>query len=176
MPNHLIDLTGQRYGRLVVIERDYSKRTTAWKCLCDCGNTTIVTSKALRAKGYSTKSCGCLNREGNPVHRQSRTRLYNIYYSMKKRCYKENDEHYKYWGARGIKMCDEWLGKEGFVHFYEWAMANGYADDLSIDRIDVDGNYEPSNCRWATPYEQVHNRRISKKIKEEETDGNSKGK
>lgn len=163
MPNKLMDLTGQRYGRLTVVERDFSKRTTAWKCICDCGNTTVVTSKNLRTKGYSTKSCGCLNRLGNPTHKLSRTRLYNIYYSMKKRCYKEHDEHYKYWGARGITICDEWLGKNGFVNFYNWAMENGYSSELSIDRINNDGNYEPSNCRWATPYEQVHNRRCSKK-------------
>jgi hypothetical protein len=158
-----MDLTGQRYGRLVVMERDFSKRTTAWKCQCDCGNTTIVTSKHLRSKGASTKSCGCLQREGNPTHRKSKTRLYNIYYSMKKRCYNPQDEHFKYWGARGIKICDEWLGKDGFIHFYDWAMANGYSDELSIDRKNNDGDYEPSNCRCATAYEQVHNRRVSKK-------------
>lgn len=163
MPNHLMDLTGQRYGRLVVIERDFTKKTTAWKCQCDCGNITIVTTKNLRQKGFSTKSCGCLNREGNPIHRQSRTRLYNIYQSMKKRCYNSQDEHFKYWGARGIKICDEWLGKTGFQNFYEWSMANGYEEHLTIDRKNNDGNYEPSNCRWATAYEQVHNRRVSKK-------------
>lgn len=163
MPARLIDLTGQRYGRLTVIDRDYSKKTTAWKCLCDCGNYTIVTTKNLRQKGFSTKSCGCLNKEGNPIHKQAGTRIYNIYQSMKRRCYNATDEHFKYWGARGITVCDEWLGKDGFIHFYEWAIKNGYKKDLSIDRINNDGNYCPENCRWATAYEQVHNRRKNKK-------------
>lgn len=162
MPAHLMDLTGQRYGRLTVIERDYSKKTTAWKCRCDCGNYVVVTSKNLRQKGFSTKSCGCLNREGNPTHRHSRERIYHIWMGMRRRCYNEKDtEKYKRYGGRGIIVCKEWDCKDGFMNFYNWSMANGYRDDLTIDRIDNNGNYEPSNCRWITPKEQQKNTRWS---------------
>ena len=163
MANRLINLTGQRFGRLVVLERDYSKKTTAWKCQCDCGNIAVVTTKNLRQKGYSTKSCGCLNREGNPKHRMSRSWIYSVWIGMKRRCFDHGNEHFKDYGERGITVCDEW--KEDFQSFY------GYVSQLphfgeagyTIDRINNDGNYEPGNVRWATHYEQVHNRRCSKR-------------
>ena len=93
------------------------------------------------------------------THRKSNTRIYRIHNTMKRRCYEPNFKHFEYYGGRGIKVCDEWLGKDGFISFYEWAMANGYMDDLTIDRIDANGNYEPSNCRWITIQEQQKNKR-----------------
>lgn len=87
----------------------------------------------------------------------SKTRIYRIWQDMKNRCYYKKLPEFKYWGGRGITICKEW--RESFLNFYKWALANGYKDNLSIDRVDVNGNYEPSNCRWATAYEQVHNRR-----------------
>lgn len=157
-----VDLTGKRFGRLTVIERDYSKRTTAWLCKCDCGNMHIATAKHLN-NGH-VKSCGCLNREPKRVaHNMSHSRIYNIYQTMKKRCYNSKDEHYHNYGGRGIKVCDDWLND--FQAFYDWAMANGYKDDLSIDRINVNGNYEPANCCWATNSQQQRNKRNSVKVK-----------
>lgn len=93
----------------------------------------------------------------NCTHGLSKTRLYRIFKKMKDRCYLPSTDSYKYYGARGIKICDEWLSD--FTKFYNWALENGYADDLTIDRKNVDGNYEPSNCKWATPKEQGNNRR-----------------
>lgn len=152
---------------LKVINLAYIKNhKTYWNCKCKCGKETIVYSDKLKT-GH-TKSCGCLKRqktiERNYRHGLYGTRLYSIWHDMNTRCYYEKTKCYKYYGGRGITICDEW--KNNFVNFYNWAINNGYKDNLSIDRIDVNGNYEPSNCRWATMQEQQLNKRNSKKYKE----------
>lgn len=147
------DLTANKYGKLAVIERAISTskkdKHAYWKCLCDCGNYAIVASH--RLKGGETRSCGCIN------NGKSYTRLYRIWNDMKKRCYIISETAYHNYGGRGIIVCDEWL--HDFQAFYDWSMANGYREDLTIDRIEVNGNYEPSNCRWVTRKVQNNNTR-----------------
>ena len=165
------DLTGQRFGRLTVLS-DTGKRkrsSVVWLCQCDCGNTTEVITYSLTCG--NTKSCGCLHIEAakenikgvkmQPVHGLSHHRLFGIWNGMKTRCYNENNKDYKDYGGRGIRICDEWLSD--FLSFYNWAMENGYQDDLTIDRVEVNGNYEPSNCKWSTRAEQSRNQRRTKK-------------
>lgn len=160
------DLTGQRFGKLIVI-RPLETDNRGYKhylCQCDCGNQKEVSSRGLR-RG-STKSCGCYRSEisrnkairllDQTTHGMSKTRLYHIYYGMKARCYNPNNHKYKNYGGRGITICDEWMNS--FESFRDWSLANGYRDDLSIDRINSDGNYEPSNCRWADNITQENNR------------------
>lgn len=150
-----VDLTGKRYGKLIVLERSNDgKRIIRWVCRCDCGNETIVQGGNL--KNGHTQSCGCKISESNTKHGQWGTKLYNVYHGMKQRCYNPKASNYRYYGGRGITICDEW---QKYEPFHEWAMGNGYEEGLSIDRIDNDGNYEPSNCRWEEPTTQTINQR-----------------
>lgn len=151
------DLTGQRFGKLYVIEYVGIKNHKAiFKCKCDCGNETIAQGTLLSLG--KTRSCGCLaaNNINQTKHGKRRTKLYGVWCTMKSRCNNPNAVHYQNYGGRGIKVCDEW--RLDFQSFYDWAYANGYREGLSIDRINVNGDYEPSNCRFVTMKVQNNNR------------------
>ena len=166
-----INLSEKKFNNLTVLKRMTNrKKQTMWLCKCDCGKEVVVSSANL--KSGHTKSCGCYAlkekskrmKEKNPTYKHglSNSRLFEIWRAMKKRCYLKTHVHYKNYGARGIRVCEEW--KNDFMNFYNWAMANGYRDDLTIDRINPDGNYEPNNCRWATYKEQNNNKKNNRYI------------
>ena len=160
-----VDLTGQRFGRLTAVGVAGKRGThTIWRCECDCGESTKVQVDKLRS-GH-TRSCGCIHREQlvqrNTVHDGAGTRLYWAWAHIKDRCNNEACKDYSLYGGRGIQVCDEWTND--FMAFRDWALANGYSEDLSIDRINVNGNYEPSNCRWATAVQQANNKRSNHRV------------
>ena len=170
---------GDRFGKLVVIKLDhykpYNTKTKVksktynvinyqqyYLCKCDCGNECIVRKDSLLNK--NTQSCSCMQKEAIReinkkycfIDSRSKTRLYSEYLGIKRRCYNKNEPSYKYYCNRGIKVCEEW--KNDFMSFYNWAINNGYKENLSIDRINVNGNYEPSNCRWVDLKTQQYNK------------------
>lgn len=151
------DLTGQRFGRLTAIKyviKEDKLHRVYWLCECECGNQKLIPSYSLTT-GKST-SCGCKNIERFKTHGMARTRLYKIWQDAKTRCNNPNTPYYFKYGGRGIKFTEQW---NSFEPFMEWALANGYQDNLTLDRIDVNGDYEPSNCRWITNSEQQLNKR-----------------
>ena len=158
------DLTGMRFGRLTVISRAPShmypsgRPRSMWNCVCDCGSSLQVDVTCLTTG--RTRSCGCLQRErtseANKRHGMCKTRLYSIWKGIIDRTLNRNSRAYKWYGSRGITVWEGWLE---FLPFMEWALANGYKDDLTIDRIDTNGDYEPNNCRWVNWYAQSRNTR-----------------
>lgn len=169
----LVDMTGWKMwehgvtdSKLIVVKRAQDRlypngrRIVRWecKCLCGSGKQIIATARDLRC-GHS-KSCGCVRTENVikkcSTHRETDSRLYHIWRGIKSRCLNKNNKKYENYGGRGILICDEWLNS--YESFRDWAMSHGYSDELSIDRIDVNGNYEPNNCRWVDAFIQANNR------------------
>lgn len=163
------DNIGKKYGSLTVVGIEHCTSGNGhtmymWRCRCDCGNEKLVTPSVL--KRHPQEFCGrdCKNKQATRVknvenktrHGGSKTRLYRIYHGMKDRCTNENTSYYRYYGARGISVCDEWCND--YIAFRDWALANGYTDELTIDRIDCNGDYCPDNCRWVTMKVQQNNR------------------
>ena len=178
------DLTGKKFGRLTVLKYHATiSRQAMWECKCDCGKTKIVRGSHLTSG--SIQSCGCLRiesvRKAKLVHGDTggkkTARLYGVWCNMKNRCYNKKVRSYKDYGARGIRICDDW--KENYSSFKKWAFDNGYDcnaeyQQCTIDRIDNDGNYEPNNCKFSTSKEQCKNRRLPRalSIKQYTVDGN----
>lgn len=164
MPMPAKDMKGQKIGRLLVLEmaENTKDNKARWLCKCDCGKLVVIPRASFTK---NVKSCGCyvsdLAREQHTTHGMKGTRIYRIWTGMKDRCLNSKSKYWERYGGRGIKVYEEW---KKFENFYSWAMENGYSEDLTLDRIDNDGNYEPNNCRWATYQEQENNRSNNKII------------
>lgn len=167
----LKDITGQKFGRLTVIKRvgRNKQRQATWLCQCECANQITAVGCYLRSK--RVMSCGCLRKDNLlksiTKHNKSRDKIYKVFTGMKARCYNKNSIEYKNYGARGIKICEEWLNN--FLNFYDWAIANGYDENTehgkcTIDRIDVNGDYCPNNCRFVSNLIQQRNKRNNRFI------------
>ena len=148
-----------KFGRLTIIKTYYKQMKTRKRkfalCKCDCGNITEVRYDCLT--NNNTKSCGCINTvDRTKPNSVKKHKLYRVYWRIKECCYNKNDKSYKYYGGRGIKICDEWLQYENFL---SWCLTHGYKEGLQIDRIDTNGNYEPSNCRFVTSSDNNYNKR-----------------
>jgi hypothetical protein len=152
----LIDLTGSKFGRLTVICRDGStiQGKPLWRCRCICGKETHVSTMDL--KTGNTRSCGCYKIDRLTKHRDCRKKLYVMWQHMKRRCFDTNDSSYQWYGGRGIIVCDAWINS--YSAFKDFALTHGYKEGLSIERIDVNGNYEPCNVRFISIHEQGKNK------------------
>lgn len=166
------EFIGKKYGRLKINSLDKvekqkykSKGTTKYRnkffisCACDCGKNTVKSLDSIRQG--NTRSCGCLSTENKTSHGMNNTKLNSVWRDMRYRCNNSNSDFYENYGGKGVKVCEEW---GDFVVFYKWATTNGYAEGLSIDRIDVDGDYEPSNCRWVDMKTQQRNKGNNRKV------------
>lgn len=162
----LLDIRGQTFTRLTVIDRapDYKNGSARWLCRCECGNEVVAIGQKLR--NGRTKSCGCFNvdlaKMRFTTHGESRTRLFRIWGGMLNRCSNPNNVGWENYGARGIRVCQPW--RDSYETFRDWAVSNGYAANLSIDRINNSGDYDPSNCRWASAEEQSRNKRNNARL------------
>lgn len=157
------DLTGLKFNHLLVLRQDESTdKNSRWLCQCDCGNI-VSRSRQVLIKDR-TFSCGCLDRRKgiNRTHGMSKTPIYKVWANLRKRCKISRGKDYPHYKGKGITVCEEW--DNDFLSFYNWSIQNGYKKGLTIDRIDVNGNYEPSNCRWITNTEQQTNKAKTVKI------------